>query len=68
MAQTRTQTVSLGEHWNNLIESLLKSGRYTTVSEIMRDYLKKKKQTQNWGEKQADKYFDELWSGGTKNL
>jgi len=40
MAQTRTQTVSLGEHWNSLIESLLKSGRYVTVSEIMRDSLR----------------------------
>jgi antitoxin ParD1/3/4 len=40
MAQTRTQTVSLGEHWNNLIESLLNSGRYASVSEIMRDSLR----------------------------
>jgi antitoxin ParD1/3/4 len=40
MAQARTQTVSLGEHWNNLIESLLKSGRYASVSEIMRDSLR----------------------------
>lgn len=40
MAQTRTQTVSLGEHWNNFIESLLKSGRYASVSEIMRDSLR----------------------------
>jgi len=40
MAQTRTQTVSLGDHWNSVIESLLKSGRYATVSEIMRDSLR----------------------------
>ena len=40
MAQARTQTVSLGEHWNTLIESLLKSGRYASVSEIMRDSLR----------------------------
>ncbi|QWF71349.1 type II toxin-antitoxin system ParD family antitoxin [Methylomonas paludis] len=40
MAQTRTQTVSLGEYWNNLIDSLLKSGRYASVSEIMRDSLR----------------------------
>ena len=40
MAQARTQTVSLGEHWNNLIESLLKSGRYASISEIMRDSLR----------------------------
>jgi antitoxin ParD1/3/4 len=40
MAQVRTQTVSLGEHWNGLIESLIKSGRYVSVSEIMRDSLR----------------------------
>ena len=40
MAQTRTQTVSLGEHWNDLIDSLLQSGRYATVSEIVRDSLR----------------------------
>lgn len=40
MAQARTQTVSLGEHWNKLIESLLKSGRYASVSEIIRDSLR----------------------------
>ena len=40
MAQARTQTVSLGDHWNTLIESLLKSGRYASVSEIMRDSLR----------------------------
>jgi len=34
------QTVNLGEHWNNLIESLLKSGRYTTVNKIIRDSLR----------------------------
>lgn len=40
MAQARTQTVSLGEHWNNLIESLLKSGRYASASEVIRDSLR----------------------------
>ena len=40
MAQVRTQTVSLGEHWSSLIESLIKSGRYVSVSEIMRDSLR----------------------------
>jgi antitoxin ParD1/3/4 len=40
MPQARTQTVSLGEHWNNLIDCLLKSGRYASVSEIMRDSLR----------------------------
>jgi antitoxin ParD1/3/4 len=32
--------VSLGEHWNNLIESLLQSGRYASASEIIRDSLR----------------------------
>jgi antitoxin ParD1/3/4 len=40
MPQARTQTVSLGEHWNSLIESLINSGRYASVSEIMRDSLR----------------------------
>ena len=40
MAQARTQTVSIGEHWNSLIEALIKSGRYASVSEIMRDSLR----------------------------
>ena len=40
MAQAQTQTVSLGEHWNDLIDSLLKSGRYSSVSEIIRDSLR----------------------------
>ena len=40
MAQARTQTVSLGEHWNSLIESLIKSGRYASVSEVIRDSLR----------------------------
>lgn len=34
------QTANLGEHWNNLIESLLKNGRYTTVNEIIQDSLR----------------------------
>ncbi len=40
MPQVQTQTISLDEHWNKLIESLLKSGRYTSVSDIMRDSLR----------------------------
>jgi antitoxin ParD1/3/4 len=40
MAQARIQTISLGEHWNQLIDSLLKSGRYSSVSEIMHDSLR----------------------------
>ena len=37
---SRTQTVSLGEHWNDFIDSMLKSGRYTSTSELMRDSLR----------------------------
>ena len=33
MAQARTHTVSLGEHWNSLIESMIISGRYESMSE-----------------------------------
>ncbi len=40
MPQLRTQTVRIGEHWNNLIDSLLKSGRYASVNEIMHDSLR----------------------------
>ena len=37
---SRTQTVSLGGHWNDFIESMLESGRYTSTSELMRDSLR----------------------------
>ena len=40
MSQTRTQTVSLGDHWNGFIEIMLKSGRYASVSELIRDSLR----------------------------
>ena len=33
----RIQTVSLGEHWNDFIDSMHKSGRYVSTSELMRD-------------------------------
>jgi len=40
MSQTRTQTVSLGDHWNGFIEAMLDSGRYASVSELVRDSLR----------------------------
>lgn len=40
MAQSRTQTLSLGEHWNNFIENTLKQGRYASASEMVRDGLR----------------------------
>ena len=36
----KTQTVSLGEYWNNYIEGELRLGRYSSVSEIVRDALR----------------------------
>jgi len=39
MAQTKTQTLSLGEHWNSFIESTLRQGRYASASEMVRDGL-----------------------------
>lgn len=40
MAQAKTQTLSLGEHWNNFIESHVGKGRYATASELVRDGLR----------------------------
>ena len=37
---SRTQTVSLGGYWNDFIENMLESGRYTSTSELMRDSLR----------------------------
>lgn len=36
----RTQTITLGEHWNEFVASLIESGRYGSVSEVMRDSLR----------------------------
>ena len=40
MAQTRTQTLSLGEHWNKFIESHVAEGRYASASELVREGLR----------------------------
>ena len=37
----RTTSITLGEHQQRFIESLVKSGRYTSTSEIIRDALRK---------------------------
>jgi antitoxin ParD1/3/4 len=36
----RTQTVTLGEHWNAFVARLVNSGRYASVSEVLRDSLR----------------------------
>lgn len=36
----RTQTVTLGEHWNGFINHLVESGRYASVSEVVRESLR----------------------------
>jgi len=40
MAQAKTQTLSLGEHWNHFIDSKVKQGRYASASELVRDALR----------------------------
>ena len=40
MAQAKTQTLSLGEHWNSFIEKNLSQGRYASASEMVRDGLR----------------------------
>ena len=40
MAQAKTQTLSLGEHWNSFIEKKLNQGRYASASEMVRDGLR----------------------------
>ncbi len=41
MAQAKTQTLSLGDHWNNFIEGHVgKGSRYATASELVRDSLR----------------------------
>jgi antitoxin ParD1/3/4 len=36
----RTQTVTLGEHWNAFVARLVDCGRYASVSEVLRDSLR----------------------------
>ncbi|MBK1633171.1 addiction module antitoxin [Thiohalocapsa halophila] len=36
----RTQTVTLGDHWNDFVISLVESGRYASVSEVLRESLR----------------------------
>jgi antitoxin ParD1/3/4 len=36
----RTQTVTLGDHWNGFVARLVESGRYASVSQVLRDSLR----------------------------
>jgi antitoxin ParD1/3/4 len=41
MPQPKTQTLSLGDHWNRFIENHVgKNKRYATASELVRDSLR----------------------------
>ncbi|MCU7938820.1 MAG: type II toxin-antitoxin system ParD family antitoxin [gamma proteobacterium symbiont of Bathyaustriella thionipta] len=42
----RTTSITLGEHQQKFVESLVKSGRYTSTSEIVRDALRKLEHSQ----------------------
>jgi len=42
----RTTSVTLGSYQQHFIESLVQSGRYTSVSEIIRDALRKLEESQ----------------------
>ena len=42
----RTTSITLGSHQQQFIESLVKSGRYTSTSEIVRDALRKLEDSQ----------------------
>ncbi|UAA39802.1 type II toxin-antitoxin system ParD family antitoxin [Paraneptunicella aestuarii] len=40
MSQAKTQTLSLGEHWNAFIAAQIEDGRYASASEVVRDALR----------------------------
>ena len=40
MAQVKTQTLSLGNHWNSFIDSHVVQGRYASASEMVREGLR----------------------------
>ena len=42
----RTTSITLGKHQHRFIESLVRSGRYTSTSEIVRDALRKLEESQ----------------------
>ncbi|ODS22487.1 addiction module antitoxin [Candidatus Endobugula sertula] len=54
MAQAKTQTLSLGEHWNGFIDTQVSQGRYASASELVREGLRLLE------EKQADSQLEAL--------
>jgi antitoxin ParD1/3/4 len=42
----RTTSITLGKHQQQFIESLVRSGRYTSTSEIVRDALRRLEESQ----------------------
>mgnify|MGYP000264600667 CR=1 FL=1 len=40
MAQVKTQTLSLGEHWSHVTENKVYQGCYPSASEMVRDRLR----------------------------
>lgn len=40
MTQVKTQTLSLGEHWNSFIDTHITQGRYASASELVRNELR----------------------------
>jgi antitoxin ParD1/3/4 len=46
LTMPRTTSITLGKHQHQFIESLVRSGRYTSTSEIVRDALRKLEESQ----------------------
>jgi antitoxin ParD1/3/4 len=55
---SRTTSITLGEHQQKFVETLVQSGRYTTTSEVVRDALRKLEETQS-----ADWLLNQLIEG-----
>ena len=54
----RTTSITLGEHQQKFIESLVQTGRYTSTSEVVRDALRKLEEAQS-----ADWLLNQLIEG-----
>lgn len=63
----RTTSVTLGEHQQKYIASLISSGRYTSISEVIRDALRKMEQAESearqYSEQEAnEKAPSKMWT------